>query len=189
MAIIQESQIEIRLSLPDDFSAITEIRQHSLVAPQQYRVNRFHSLEIWLARLNADISTENFEWRTSSILFESSIVGYISEFGTHSKKHYSAQLGWNLHPDYWGRGIMTNALTRYISKLFLVDKCHSIVADCFVDNERCLRLLDRLEFKQMPIGRIERFLICLFRLCPHRIVRHRISAKDWKAKLEANNAE
>ena len=74
-----DQNIELRLALPDDIPSINEIRQHSLVAPHQYRISYPLWLEIWLTRLNADISAESFEWRITAVLFDSKIVGHISE--------------------------------------------------------------------------------------------------------------
>ena len=139
-----DQNIELRLALPDDIPSINEIRQHSLVAPHQYRISYPLWLEIWLTRLNADISAESFEWRITAVLFDSKIVGHISESRTLGKSGFSIRVGWNLHPDYWGRGVMTTALTEFISNLVSDKQCNSIVADCFEGNERCLRLLARL---------------------------------------------
>ena len=81
--------IELRLAIPADFASITEIRQPPKVAPQQYRLNYWMWLEIWLARLNADVSAERFEWQTTSIVYESAVIGHISEFRTFTKSGFS----------------------------------------------------------------------------------------------------
>ena len=187
--MIYNERIKIRLTEPEDLATIAEIRGHPLVAPHQYRASRFMSFEIWLARMLASLAAESFEWKCSTVLFDSSIVGHISEFTTLSKNGAEVQLGWNLHPDYWGRGIMTHALTTHISNLTIDERCNTLTADCFAGNERCLRLLDRLGFKEISVGWLERLIICVFRLCPHRILRHKISPKQWNSKLHENVAQ
>ena len=181
--------IKLRLAIPNDLPTLGEIRRHPLVAPHQYRINYPMWLEIWLARLNADVSTTHYEWRTTTILFESKVVGYISEFRSFRKSTFSVHLGWNLHPDYWGRGVMTTALTEFVTTLLLSsEQCTSIVADCFDSNERCLRLLSRLGFAATPIGAIERFLTLVFRLCPHRILRHELNPLQWRVQTNPDSA-
>ncbi len=180
MEPLRNKQVEVRATQTEDLPALAEIRQHPLVAPQQYRQSRYTTGRMWLARLNSDITTECFTWRSFTILVDATIVGYVSEFCTRSKYETSAQLGWSLHPDYWGRGIMTSALTEMITTMFTNQECDVVIADCFAHNDRCLRLLQRLNFKPAPIGRIERFLTWLVMICPHRIVRHRITSADWQ---------
>jgi RimJ/RimL family protein N-acetyltransferase len=176
------------LATPDDLPAIVEIRRHPLVAPHQYRFSYPMWLEICLARLNADVSTTGFEWRITTILFESKIVGYISELRTFRNSEFSVHVGWSLHPDYWGRGVMTTALTEFLTNLLSSKHCTTIVADCFESNERCLRLLTRLGFSATPIGGIERFLTWITRLCPYRILRHKLDATEWSVKPKAEIA-
>jgi RimJ/RimL family protein N-acetyltransferase len=182
-----DQNIELRLAVPDDFAAITDIRQHPLVRPQQYRVHNALWLEILLARLNADVSAQSFEWRVTAIHQESSVIGHISEFRTTCKSGISVQLGWNLHPDYWGCGLMTLALTEFINQLFSNEICTSVIADCFSNNERCIRLLHRLGFVETNIGQLERLLICAFRLCPHRILRHKLDVVEWSTRHQPQN--
>jgi len=177
--MVRKEKIDVRVFAPDDKPALDEICRHPLVVPHQYRVGLSDASAIWLARLNANVGAESFEWNTSTIFSGTSIVGYITEFRTLSKGSFSVQLGWNLHPDYWGHGIMTTALSKHISTLFQDDDCCSVIADCFSDNERCLRLLNRLGFKQSPIRRMERFLTCVVRMCPRKVLRHCTTSADW----------
>ena len=179
-----DQKFEIRTLIPSDIAAISDIQKHPLIAPQQYRVGYFSWLEIGLARLNADAFAESFEYRVTTIVLGSDVIGYISELRTNAKSRFSAKLGWNLHPDCWGRGLMTSALNVYISDLFSNEKCTSIIADCFAGNDRCLRLLSRLAFTEAPIGQMERFLIYIFRLCPHRILRHELDVVKWNARTK-----
>lgn len=162
--------------------AIADIREHPLVRTHQYRIRYFLWLEIWLARLTSDISVQSIQWSVTSIFYDSIMIGHITETRKISTTGFSVELGWNLHPDYWGRGIMTCALTQFITELVSDEECMSVFADCFSNNYRCRRLLSRIGFAESPIGQIERVLICVFRLCHHRILRHELDIAKWRSK-------
>ena len=83
---------------------------------------------------------------------------------------------------------MTSALTKFISNLVSNKQCTSIIADCFDNNDRCLRLVARLGFAEISIGEFERLLVCVVRLCSHRILRHRLNTLDWNGKIEPAGA-
>jgi ribosomal-protein-alanine N-acetyltransferase len=56
------------------------------------------------------------------------------------------EIGYILHPDYWGRGLATEALTAVIAHLFAGRDVGAITADVDPRNEASLKLLARLGF-------------------------------------------
>ncbi|WP_156839637.1 GNAT family N-acetyltransferase [Novosphingobium aquimarinum] len=58
------------------------------------------------------------------------------------------EIGFMLHPDMWGRGLMREALAAVISRAFEVHQLPSIEADVDPRNDRCLALLARLGFRE-----------------------------------------
>ena len=56
------------------------------------------------------------------------------------------EIGYILHPDYWGRGLATEALTAVIDHLFATREFDAIKADVDPRNEASLKLLARLGF-------------------------------------------
>ena len=64
------------------------------------------------------------------------------------KEHYRAEVGYNLLPDYWGKGIMQESIKEVIDYGFNVMKLHSIEANVNPDNAASIRLLERNKFKR-----------------------------------------
>jgi len=62
------------------------------------------------------------------------------------KEHYRAEIGYVLHPDYWGKGIMQEALTEILNFGFKVMKLHSIEANVNPENAASIKLLERNKF-------------------------------------------
>jgi ribosomal-protein-alanine N-acetyltransferase len=62
------------------------------------------------------------------------------------KEHYRAEVGYNLHPAYWGKGIMNEAILEVINYGFDIMKLHSIEANVNPDNRASIKLLERNNF-------------------------------------------
>ena len=56
------------------------------------------------------------------------------------------EIGYTLHPDYWGQGLATEALTAVIGHVFAARDVDAITADVDPRNEASLKLLARLGF-------------------------------------------
>jgi len=58
------------------------------------------------------------------------------------------ELGYFLEPDYWGQGLMAEALTACLADLSAATSpVQTIWANCLVSNERSCRLLEKLSFQ------------------------------------------
>ena len=55
----------------------------------------------------------------------------------------SAELGWNVHPDMWGRGFGTEIGKALIAIAFERLKCDTVWAKSFVDNKASICLMER----------------------------------------------
>ena len=58
------------------------------------------------------------------------------------------EVGYILHPDHWGRGLATEALSAVIAHIFATRPIDVITADVDPRNEGSLRLLARLGFAE-----------------------------------------
>lgn len=68
------------------------------------------------------------------------------------------EVGYALHPDFWGRGLATEALCPLLARAFAVHRLPAVLADVDPRNVASLRLLARLGFEET--GRAERnFLV------------------------------
>ncbi len=73
-------------------------------------------------------------------------------------KHRFASIGFQLAKDYWGRGQMHESLQAFLKFAFNELGMHRIEAQTFVENERGIKVLERLKFVRE--GRLrENFLI------------------------------
>jgi [ribosomal protein S5]-alanine N-acetyltransferase len=62
------------------------------------------------------------------------------------KEDYRAEVGYELHPNYWGKGIMQEALTVVLDYGFRDMKLHSIAAVINPDNEASIKLVEKNKF-------------------------------------------
>ncbi len=76
---------------------------------------------------------------------EDKLTGTICLFDI-SKENHSAEIGYELHPDYQGQGIMQEALRCVLSFAFETMKLKSISAFTHAQNLGSLRLLERNRF-------------------------------------------
>ncbi|MBU1272392.1 MAG: GNAT family N-acetyltransferase [Alphaproteobacteria bacterium] len=58
------------------------------------------------------------------------------------------EIGYILHPDYWGRGLAKEALTAVIDHVMVTRDIDAITADVDPSNAASIRLLGRLGFEQ-----------------------------------------
>jgi len=64
------------------------------------------------------------------------------------KLHFRGEVGYSMHPDFHGKGLMTEALNRVLDYAFQEVKFHSLCANTHPNNERSMALLKRVGFKQ-----------------------------------------
>ena len=69
-------------------------------------------------------------------------------FHRWNQQYMRAEIGCDLSPDYWGRGYMTEALQAAIRNGFERMKLNRIEAIVYVNNNPCIRLLERLGFQK-----------------------------------------
>ena len=74
----------------------------------------------------------------------------IGTVGYHkwAKRYFRAEIGYDLSPDYWGQGYMSEALRAVLSHGFERLKVNRVDALVYVKNDRSIQLLQKLGFKQ-----------------------------------------
>ena len=86
-----------------------------------------------LKKINDNLQNNNgINWGIT-IKNNPQLIGVI---GYHriEKEHYRAEIGYMLHPDYWNKGIMNEAIKSVINFGFIQMKLHSIEASIDPDN-------------------------------------------------------
>ena len=59
-----------------------------------------------------------------------------------------AELGYELHPDYWGQGYATEATRAMLAFGFDKLRLQRVWAECIAENEASIRVLERLGMRQ-----------------------------------------
>lgn len=88
---------------------------------------------------------ESIMWAITLKNNPGTLVGNIS-FWRIINKNYRAEIGYMLHPDFWGKGIMKEALLAAIEFGFNKMKLHSIEAHINPDNTASGMLLEKTGF-------------------------------------------
>lgn len=76
---------------------------------------------------------------------EEKLVGTICYWNI-TKEHYRAEIGYALHPDRQGKGIMQEAISEIIKYGFTIMKLHSVEAKVDPNNASSIKLLERNNF-------------------------------------------
>lgn len=173
-------QIQLRDTDRQDHEAIFRIESHPMVRCNQYPWRWGTTFPIWqYSHFGPGVARVRYKY--STILWNDVVVGSISYHWVRTSAGTESHCGWNLDPDYWGRGIMSTALLLWMERHFAAYDSLGIVADCFYNNARCLRLLKRLQFQQEHVGFFERVMTMAQTNCGRWIVRHRLTRRTWEA--------
>lgn len=89
---------------------------------------------------------EGINWGIS-LADDPRLIGTIG-FWRLMKEHYRAEIGYLLHPDFWGQGLVSEAMTAVMNYGFDVMKLHSVEANVNPDNKASVRILQKAGFVQ-----------------------------------------
>lgn len=64
----------------------------------------------------------------------------------------SWEIGWTLHPRYWGKGYASEAAQALLEYAFITLNAHRVAATCLAENTASVRLVERLGLR--PEGRL-----------------------------------
>jgi RimJ/RimL family protein N-acetyltransferase len=179
--------ISIRDTTEADLPDIFRIRTDPLVRPHQYTLSRWDTVDMWKRLLFDGRPYWGARYGCTSILDDGKVIGHISQI-RHELGRRSCYCGWNLAPTHWGRGIAVIALSELFVSLFSDDRVDVVISDCFEGNERCLRVLHKLNYAPAPIRFHERMVIRYLQRCRHTICRFQLPAYKWYRQLLARSA-
>jgi ribosomal-protein-alanine N-acetyltransferase len=78
-------------------------------------------------------------------------------FLNYEKEHNRIEIGYDLNPSYWGKGVMKEAISYIISFAFLTMKINKIEAKVEPENQSSIRLLEKLNFYKEGVLRQHEF--------------------------------
>jgi ribosomal-protein-alanine N-acetyltransferase len=93
-----------------------------------------------------------FRWWGIEIKSEGCLIGTCG-YCRWDKQHHRAEIGYDMWPDYWGKGLMPEAIQRLIRFGFEEMDLNRIEATTHTDNIRSQRVLEKLGFQKEGILR------------------------------------
>ncbi len=108
--------------------------------------SREQALE-FLRRLQTPEEMPNFKWWGIQNRAHGRLIGTCGYF-RWDKQHHRAELGYDLWPDYWGQGLMPEALQVLIRYGFEEMDLNRIEATTHTGNQRSQRVLEKLGFQR-----------------------------------------
>jgi [ribosomal protein S5]-alanine N-acetyltransferase len=100
-----------------------------------------------IGRMITDITNDNgITWAITS-KDDPKLMGTIG-YWRLDKPNYRAEIGYMMHPDWQGKGLMQEAMTAVIDYGFKTMKLHSIEANVNPANEASIKLLEKNKFVQ-----------------------------------------
>lgn len=95
---------------------------------------------------NAFVSKEAIRWGIV-LQGETAVIGTVG-FHELSKRHFRAEIGYELHPHYWRQGIATEAIKAVLGFGFNTMALHRIEANVDPNNQASAKLLRKVGFTE-----------------------------------------
>lgn len=176
--------IDYRPATPDDLAFIKGVAGHALVRENNPDQKRFYQ---WLDRYMAgDRSHHRLCHSQFVVTRDGRSVGHIVEYLYDREVRFGQDswgkmgyLGFDLHPDYWGQGIMKAALRRYLNDGFEQGRFKHLVVECLTNNRRGRRLLEGLGFQALRVSLVDQFLNIWKLKGPRLKARYYYSDEQW----------
>ena len=176
---VPSPEISLRPSTESDADEIFSIRMHPLVAKYQYPLKDSDTPERFVEQMIATSSEPGSAPESLTIFHNDTIVGHVIQQEFKEEDGAIYYCGFNVHPDFWGQGIMTTSLPKVLDQLFESYNAHAIVCDCFRSNRRCQRLLERTGFLRAPIPLFHQAQAALKTRCIRWLKRYFVTRDDW----------
>ena len=90
-------------------------------------------------------ANEGISWGITLKENPSKLIGYIG-YWRMKKEHYRAEIGYALHPAYWKKGIMKEAILAVLDYGFKTMQLHSVEANINADNNASAGILEATGF-------------------------------------------
>jgi len=174
----------VRDTIDGDIDPIFALRRHPLVLAQQFHPTLDDTPDNWRMWLAGKNLVNCFVFRCTTILLDNQVVGHISQRGSQLHGITTFNIGFNLLPAYWGRGLMSNALLSVIPELFADHSAEHIVAACFRGNHRSKRLITSLGFQPFHVPVAHRVYIAYKMACLRWIHFRYLDSERWSEMTE-----
>jgi ribosomal-protein-alanine N-acetyltransferase len=140
-------QLRLRQLTFDDTNEIFRLRSDERVNKFIAR-NQCKSLEeagAFINKINRGINNNEAMYWVITLKNDNKLIGTICLWNIQPE-NYRAEIGYELHPDFWGKGIMKEAIPKVIQYSFETLKLHSLEADLDPANAQSVMLLEKNGF-------------------------------------------
>lgn len=145
---IQTERLLLRRMTTNDAAEILYLRSSEDVMKyiDRERTKSIEDAKLFLDKIDVSVKTNNgIMWGITLKEEPGKLIGNIG-YWRLIKEHYRAEVGYMLHPSYWKKGIMKEALLRVIDFGFDKMNLHSIEANINPGNAASAMLLESTGF-------------------------------------------
>ena len=146
--ILATQRLTLRQLSLDDKQAIFNLRSDSEINKYLDRppCNSVEDAENFINKINENINKNMALYWAITLSGQNNLVGTICLFG-FSDENESCEIGYELTPNYQGRGIMKEAVKKVVDYAFNTIGVQKIEASLHKDNQRSINLLERVLFR------------------------------------------
>lgn len=137
----------LRALVDEDAPAIFELRSNPNVMrfiPKPLNTSTDESLLMVREFHQASLRSDSIMWGIT-VKGSNKVMGYIG-FWRILKEHHRAEIGYALHPDLWGQGLMSEAVAATMDHGFRKMRLYSVEAAVTPDNHSSIQVLERNGF-------------------------------------------
>jgi ribosomal-protein-alanine N-acetyltransferase len=151
---LQTERLVLRQLVPEDVNAITALRSNELVNRHLDRQKTTTTKEalLFIDKIDKGISNNQSIYWVIALKENNFLIGTICYWNIVAEKNV-AEIGYELHPDYHGKGIMQQAIATVIDFGFNIMQLKAITAFTSPANIASVKSLERNNFKIVTAGK------------------------------------
>lgn len=178
----------IRDSAATDAEQMYQLRSDSRLTGMQYPAPSLEYIRATIDYATPGVEIPSLGLKISSIILDQKFIGHITEqYATDRNGQVRVLLGWNLQPEFWGRGLMVRALSRLFQQRWEARRELVFLACCFSTNRRCLRVIEKLGFQAVKLTIGERLAHFSQTWGRQKVLKHRLTYDQflWSHSLKS----
>ena len=178
-------QVAVRDLHEDDAKLAFKLRCDPRLRGMQYAPSRLETPETCFAVLQPGPEIPRLGFKSNAVLVDGVFAGNISETCSTSKMGTPViQLGWNLVPELWGKGIMVQALDELFRQRFAARQDIKFVACAFSKNHRSIRVIEKLGFAPAKLAFAEWLHHIYLTRGTKRVLKYCLSFSLWNSRAK-----
>ena len=145
--VLTTERLVLRSFIPKDAQSLLDMRTNDRVMKYLGRdkMKNIAEANTFIQKVTKDANeNKTIEWAIT-LKAEDKLIGKLG-FWRIVTQHRRAEIGYNLMPEYFGKGIMSEAVSAVLKYGFQVMKLHSVEANLDPDNLKSVQLLNRNGF-------------------------------------------